>query len=59
MDNAWAEWKRQADEYVDTIRKWDEEIRQLKKTIYDNQQAFDDERRAMKKRIDELQSEVA
>ncbi len=31
----------------------------MKKTIYDNQQAFDDERRAMKKRIDELQSEVA
>lgn len=59
MDNARADWKRQADEYVDTIRKRDEEIRQLKKTIYDNEQKFDDERRALKKRIDELTSEVA
>jgi prefoldin subunit 5 len=31
----------------------------LKKTIYDNEQKFDDERRALKKRIDELTSEVA
>lgn len=31
----------------------------MKKTIYDNEQKFDDERRALKKRIDELTSEVA
>ncbi len=59
MDDARADWKRQADDYVDTIRKRDEEIRQLKKTIYDNEQKFDDERRALKKRIDELTSEVS
>ena len=59
MDNARADWKKQADDYVNTIRQRDEEIRQLKKTIYDNEQRFEDERRALKKRIDELTSEVA
>jgi len=37
MDNARADWKKQADDYVNTIRQRDEEIRQLKKTIYDNE----------------------
>jgi chromosome segregation ATPase len=59
LDQARADWKRQSEDFVETIRKRDKEIEDLKKKIYDNQQAFDDERWALKRHIDSLQSEVA
>lgn len=49
LDHARADWKKQSDDFVETIRKRDKEIEELKKKIYDNQQAFDDEWRALKR----------
>jgi hypothetical protein len=58
MDRKRADWKREGDEYVSTIRKRDDEIKRLNATIYSNQQKFDDEKRKLQANIDALECEV-
>lgn len=49
INAARAGWKKESDDFVNTIKQRDEEIRQLKKQMYDKEQAWDEERRNLKR----------